>query len=44
MPYTLKSGNYNDRYDNDGFIWAVDDNGRTIPYTAVWNLFDKDSV
>ena len=44
MPYNLKSGNYNSRYDNDGFIWAVDDFGRTIPYTAVWNLFTKSTI
>ena len=44
IPYTLKSGNYNERYDNDGFIWATDDYGRTIPYTVVWNLFNKKSI
>ncbi|KAM3132884.1 hypothetical protein pb186bvf_015032 [Paramecium bursaria] len=32
---------YNPRYDEDGFIWAVDDFGRTIPNSAVWNLFSQ---
>ncbi|KAM3139792.1 hypothetical protein pb186bvf_008034 [Paramecium bursaria] len=41
VPYDQISNNYNPRYDNDGFIWAVDDFGRIMPNTAVWNLFSK---
>ena len=37
-PYDKISPNYNPRYDNDEFVWAVDDFGRTVPSSAVWNL------
>ncbi|KAM3132837.1 hypothetical protein pb186bvf_014985 [Paramecium bursaria] len=32
---------YNPSYDDDGIIWAFDDFGRTIPNSAMWNLFSQ---
>ncbi|KAM3132844.1 hypothetical protein pb186bvf_014992 [Paramecium bursaria] len=44
IPYNQISANYNSRYDINGFVWAVDDFGRTTPNTAVWNLFSQNVI
>ena len=39
-PASMSKNSYNSRYDNDNFVWAVNDQMKTIPYAVPWNYFD----
>ncbi|KAM3140676.1 hypothetical protein pb186bvf_007274 [Paramecium bursaria] len=38
-PQTISYNDQNQRYDDKGLVWAINSEGKTIPYTAVWNYF-----
>ncbi|KAM3138899.1 hypothetical protein pb186bvf_008912 [Paramecium bursaria] len=40
-PASMNKNVYDSRYDNDNFVWAVNDQMKTIPYAAPWNYFDN---
>ncbi|KAM3143669.1 hypothetical protein pb186bvf_004165 [Paramecium bursaria] len=44
QPYTQISSIYNSRYDVNGFVYATSDEGRVIPYSAVWNYFKTQNI
>ncbi|KAM3127129.1 hypothetical protein pb186bvf_020772 [Paramecium bursaria] len=39
-PASMNKNIYDSRYDNDNFVWAVNDQMKTIPYSIPWNYFD----
>ena len=31
---------YDSRYDDENYVWAFNDQMKTVPYTVQWNYFD----
>ncbi|KAM3127211.1 hypothetical protein pb186bvf_020681 [Paramecium bursaria] len=43
-PNLISINEQNDRYQDSGYIWAFNSQGQTVPYTAVWNLFQQSPI